>query len=108
MARRELIDVATGRRYIETATRGTRRPHSVAGRETRQRLPARSHPDSSAQVGRIGLLLLCSGAFGLFCVLYTHAEHLEALLVCITCLGAMLLGVCTMGLRSLEPRLRRS
>ncbi len=108
MARRELIDVGTGRHYVETAN-GARRLRSVVRRDLHRRSQSVARPRraSPANLARVGLLMLCGGAVGLFGVLYTHAEHLEALLVCITCLGAMILGACTIGLRTMEPPLRR-
>ncbi len=110
MVRRELTDVGTGRRYIETVPDHSPRLRSVIRCERTAR-PARRTPprrNESIRLGTMGLLLLGSGAVGLFWILYTQAEHLEALLVCITCLGAMMLGVCTLGNRSMEPPLRRS
>ena len=47
----------------------------------------------------IGLLTVALGALGLFSVLYTYADHIEALLLAMVCLAAIFLGACTISLR---------
>jgi hypothetical protein len=112
MHRCELIDVATGKRYVRQGrSRATpRRPNVHPATSWRQRRLIRSHHQGvrtiavTAKPDWIGPLIAFFGALGLFSVLYTYADHIDALLLAMVCLATIFVGTCTTSLREPPPR----
>jgi hypothetical protein len=112
MHRCELIDVATGKRYVRQDRRRAtpRRPSLRRATSWRQRRLIRSYHQGvravvmTARPGCIGPLLAFCGALGLFYVLYTYADHIDAVLLAMVCLATIVVGACTTGLREPPPR----
>jgi hypothetical protein len=114
MHRCELIDVATGKRYVRQDRRHatTRRPSLRRATSWRQGRLIQSHHHSvrtiaaTAEPGQIRPLMAFGGALGLFYVLYTYADHIDALLLAMVCLATIFLGVCAPRLREPPRRWR--
>ncbi len=112
MVRCELVDVSTGKRYVRRDESHSCQRRANLGRCIRQQrriTGARDRgPRSRGPAKLTGPLLLLLGAIGLLMILHAHADHMDAVLLAVTCLAAIFIGACTMRLRSAFPAPRRS
>jgi hypothetical protein len=112
MRRCELIDVATGKRYVRREWSGAAPNRSNVRRVTSWRPPRLMRSQHrgmrtvtvTASLGSVGPLIVVLGALGLFYVLHTYADYIDALLLAMVCLAAVFLGACTSGLNAHPPR----